>query len=370
MEVVFWWNIPCAGMINVLKNYAEKIDTTALVITGELSQSRKAMGWKDNGKLFDNHIVLSDEEWDYEGKKYIDKYSDRLHVFNGITYTLRMHKLIEYAISKGVAFCNMSEAYFNLEKGWKRMIKSVFISCVLPFKTKRVVHNSQGIICLSGGSARDVSQFKRLGFTKFYPYGYFTEEISELEYLPAADGKVHILCPGLLEHYKGVDILIAALAILKKNGITGFVCHITGSGSEKTLLKDMVRKYGLDDNVIFEGVLDQINYNALLATIDMLVAPGRVEPWGIRINEAIQRGNVVIVSDGIGANYMIKESKGGEVFKSGSASDLAKKLSFYVGSVENIHTAKENNRKYKDSISCLTQATRLQGYINEICNKL
>ena len=64
MEVVFWWNIPCKGMINVLKCYALSVDKTSIVVTGSLSQSRKNMGWKDCGKLFDQHIVLSDNEWD------------------------------------------------------------------------------------------------------------------------------------------------------------------------------------------------------------------------------------------------------------------------------------------------------------------
>ena len=110
-------------MINVLKKYAEKIDSSAIVITGELSESRKAMGWEDGGKLFDNHIILSDKEWSFKGEAIIDQYNDRMHVFNGITYTPRMRHLIEYAIARNVAYCNMSEAYFNLEKGWKRILK-------------------------------------------------------------------------------------------------------------------------------------------------------------------------------------------------------------------------------------------------------
>lgn len=366
MKVVFWWNIPCKGMINVLKCYAEDIDNTAIVVTGELSRSRKAMGWKDGGKLFENHIVLSDSEWDVEGRKLIDRYNSRLHVFNGITYSPRMKRLIEYAISQNVAFCNMSEAYFNLERGWKRIVKDIFMSTLLPLETKGIAKRSRGIICLSGDSKRDVNQFKRLGFSSFYPFGYFTNEQNDKSPCNINEGQVQILCPGLLEYYKGVDILISALSILKKKGVNNYICHITGNGHEKQYLQNLTNSLKVNDVIVFEGVLDSDSYNKLLAKIDILIAPGRVEPWGIRINEAIQRGDAVVVSDGIGANCLIKESGGGAVFKSGSSFDLAKKLEPYLRSQDNLIAAKKNNVDYKKTISCMSQAKRLSEYLNEM----
>ena len=366
-KIVFWWNIPCAGMINVLKKYAEKIDSSAIVITGELSESRKAMGWEDGGKLFDNHIILSDKEWSFKGEAIIDQYNDRMHVFNGITYTPRMRHLIEYAIARNVAYCNMSEAYFNLEKGWKRILKTIFMATILPFKTRKIASNSHGVICLSGGSKRDASQFKRLGFKNFYPFGYFTDEPTEISLNNNLRcNKVHILCPGLLEHYKGVDILISALSILKKRGSNNYVCHITGNGSEKARLMKLVEELGLTQNVLFEGVLDSEAYRSLLSKIDILVAPGRVEPWGIRINEAIQRGNVVVVSDGIGAHCLVKESEGGNVFKAGNPSDLADKLIPFLISQDTLDTAKKKNLEYKSEISCRSQAIRLHEIISKL----
>lgn len=366
MEIIFWWNIPCAGMINVLKAYAEEIAPSAIVVTGELSKSRKAMGWRDKGKLFSNHIILSDDKWDEQGRELIDKYKDRLHVFNGITYTPRMKRLIEYAIQNNVAFCNMSEAYYNLEKGFKRIVKSIFLAAILPSQVKYISKKSRGVICLSGGCKRDLKQFHRLGFKKVYPFGYFTDEVKEFPIKKKTNGQVHILCPGLLEHYKGVDILISALSILQGQGISNYICHITGTGSEKETIVKQVEKSNLADNVIFEGVLDVDKYNHLLTLVDILVAPGRVEPWGIRINEAIQRGNVVLVSDGIGANCLIQESGGGAVFKSGSAKDLASKLKTFLISDEMLSDAKMRNMKYRNTISCLEQAKRLKTYIEDM----
>ena len=109
MKIVFWWNIPCAGMIGVLKSYCEVIDNSAVVVTGTLSTSRKSMGWADKGKLFSSHIVLSDDEWDSRSREILNRYSDRLHVFNGITHPPRIMRVINYAITEGIKFCNKYE---------------------------------------------------------------------------------------------------------------------------------------------------------------------------------------------------------------------------------------------------------------------
>lgn len=365
-KVVFWWNIPCAGMMGVLKAYADTIDTTAIVVTGELSQSRKSMGWDDNGKLFDNHIILADDKWDASGKRLLDEYSDKIHIFNGITYTDRMRRLINYAIDKNIRFANMSEAYFNLEHGIRKFLKSAYIDYLIPIKARKVSAHSLGAICLSGSSRRDIRQFKRLGFKNVYPFGYYTDDNQKYKYEKNPDGKIHILCPGLIEYYKGVDVLVKALGIIKREGTDNFICHITGKGTEMENIRRLIDGLALNKNVVLEGVLDTESYDSLLSHIDILVAPGRVEPWGIRINEAIQRGNVVIVSDGIGANTLISESGGGKVFESGNSLDLADKLTPYLQSSEKLKEGKSNNLVFKQRISCVLQAKRLARYIDDL----
>ncbi len=370
-KTVFWWNIPCAGMINVLKSYCETCDQESIVVTGCLSASRKAMGWADKGKLFPNHIIISDEDWATTSKSLIDKYPDRLHIFNGITHPARMKELIHYAISNNVAFCNMSEAYFNLENGMRKLAKNAYIRLLLPRHTRSIASKSLGVMCLSGNSQRDFKQFQRLGFKPddIYPYGYFTDEGKEVHYVKSADGLIHLLCPGLLEHYKGVDVLIKAFKKLSDQGIDNFICHITGKGQMETRLKTMTQRQGLSNLVRFEGVLTAAEYGKLIPQIDILVAPGRVEPWGIRINEAIQRGQAVVISDGLGAASLIKDSNGGAIFPSGDSNALAECLIPLLKNPEYLAAAKQNNLEYKNAISCDRQAVILHKHISEILKK-
>lgn len=125
-----------------------------------------------------------------------------------------------------------------------------------------------------------------------------------------------------------------------------------------------VKILDISDIVSFHGVLSESDMNALLKNIDILVAPGYREPWGIRINEAIQRGNAVICSDGIGASTLIEEGKGGSVFRSGDYIDLYSKLKEYFVSNNKLSKAKSNNLVYKERISCKVKAIELYNLLN------
>jgi len=362
LKFVFWWDSPCKGMINVLKYACEEYSPESIAITGDTGNYRKSMGWCDVQECFNNHIIVQEANWIEDTTRLFNKYHDYIHVFNGITRKYFIH-LIDRCCSENVPFFIMSEAYSNLEFGLKKVIKNIYINCYLPFKVRPIAKKSLGVFCLSGKKKCDLKQFNHLGFSKkrIVPFGYWTEP-SDYKY-SKRDNKLHILCPGVLKKYKGVDLLIKAISLLNKEGkAENFVVHITGNGVEKEHLLSMVHKEGLENIILFHGALNEEDYQELLSYIDILVAPGYVEPWGIRINEAIQRGQIVICSDGLGAYYLINESKGGEVFKSGDANELSEKI-YQICSLssEQINELKLNNINYSKNISCHKKAEELYG---------
>lgn len=368
MKTVFWWNIPCAGMIDVLRHYHEDIEPGSLVITGTLSRSRKAMGWTDVKELFPGHLIIDDDKWGTEGKRLLRENADALHVFNGITHPARMRAIIHEAARNGIRFCNMTEAYFNLQTGLRSVLKEIYIGVVLPLRTRRIASRSLGVICLSGNSERDRRQLRRLGFANrdIYPFGYYTAEKEDFSSHQNTDGKIHLLCPGLLEPYKGVDLLIKALKIVAERFPERFICHITGDGSCRKALEHQIEKLGLTECVILEGVLPENRYREILSSIDILVAPGRVEPWGIRVNEAIQRCQGVIVSDGLGASNLIRESGGGALFPSGNVEKLAECLTNLIGDPLALVKAKDANMKHRSKISTAHQAQVLNNILSDL----
>lgn len=358
LKFVIWWDSPCKGIINVLKYFCVEYSPNSIVITGDTGTYRQSMGWDNVSKGFEQHIVVPDDNWKEDTLKLFYQYHDYIHVFNGITRVYFSH-LIHLSCKEHIPFIIMTEAYSNLEFGLKRQIKKLYLKYYLPLKIKPIANKSLGVFCLSGKGNTNIDQFRHLGFKEntIIPYGYWTEAVQSN--YKAIDDKVHIICPGVLKPYKGVDIFIKAISEINKHGITNYACHITGNGTERKYLISLVKQLKVQ-NVTFHGALSENDYAKLLSCIDILVAPGYFEPWGIRINEAIQRGQIVICSDGLGANYLIEESKGGDVFKSGNFVELSELLRKYLTmSKESLDKIKLNNINYAKKISCKKKALEL-----------
>ncbi len=362
---VFYWEIPCAGIMGVFENFIRMYSLDSIVVTNPLSSQRKNMGWEDYGNMFSQHIIVNN--WEDNIAYFLEKYSDRIHIFNGITREGKLLPFYEEVLKSNVKFCIMAEAYCNLYTGYKFCLKQLYLKYLLPYRIKKVAKKATLIFCLSGKKKKDLHSFELLGFDtcKIIPYGYWTNvSLSKME--KSENEKVEIICPGMLYKYKGVDLLLKAARNLKRKGITSFLIHITGCGPERNTLWKYIEKCELSTHVEMEGVLSADDFNTLVNRMDILVAPGRIEPWGIRINEAIQRGQVVIVSDGLGASDLIEESGGGSVFKSKSIRDLTSSLQKYILDKEEMSLAKRNNLKYRENISCEFQAAVLYNYLINI----
>lgn len=93
----------------------------------------------------------------------------------------------------------------------------------------------------------------------------------------------------------GVDILIEAVSILKKEGLSGDIqCQILGSGHEEEKLKDLVRILELSNEVVFLGHIDPEVVYTYLANADIFVRPSRSEGLGSSFLEAMGAGLPVI----------------------------------------------------------------------------
>jgi glycosyltransferase involved in cell wall biosynthesis len=352
INIVFWWNIPCKGIFNVFEECAKINEGKTLIVTGPMSKKRLDMGWEENENLLDNHIVLQPEEYGSKDLNILREYKNYIHVIGGIVFPKYVNTLLLEAIKLKISFFNMSEAYCNMDFTYKRAFKFFYYKNIYPFKHREIAQHSLGVFCLSGGSKFNIEKFNNCFWAenKVFPFGYYTEDAINNNITLKDSDNIHFLCPGNLEVYKGVDILVSACEVLLAKKITNFKVHITGKGSQLKKIKLKVEKLGLNNNILFYGSLSSEKYKDLNRRIDVLIAPGRVEPWGIRVNEAIQRGLAVIVSDGLGASELILESKGGFVFKSGSFDELSNCMSKYIIDKPYLLDAKDKNLKFKFKI--------------------
>lgn len=147
---------------------------------------------------------------------------------------------------------------------------------------------------------------------------YDDEIFKELQLGDRANTLVFV---GRLVSDKGLDILIDALAILRKSGVK---THLTvaGEGPERPRLEEQIANLELQSWVEFVGNQSSLQLAQLLNRHQILVVPSRWrEPFGIVALEAIACGCVVVGSDQGGLPEAINSC--GITFPNGDARALA-----------------------------------------------
>lgn len=119
---------------------------------------------------------------------------------------------------------------------------------------------------------------------------------------PAAPGTPNgraLLCVGVVAPHKGQDVLIEALRSLDLDDLA-WSCTVAGSVTAYAGYADEVSaraaEAGLGDRVAMTGVLDGEELDAAYRRADLVVAPSRVESYGMAIADALRRGIPVVAS--------------------------------------------------------------------------
>jgi glycosyltransferase involved in cell wall biosynthesis len=98
-----------------------------------------------------------------------------------------------------------------------------------------------------------------------------------------------------------------------------------GDGPLRCSLEESARPLG--DAVRFLGFRNQSELPALYDLCDVFALPSRFEPWGLVVNEAMNAGRPVIVSDRVGAAAdLVEDGVNGFVYPSGDVDALASRL--------------------------------------------
>jgi glycosyltransferase involved in cell wall biosynthesis len=142
---------------------------------------------------------------------------------------------------------------------------------------------------------------------------------------PHGDGD-RVVIVGRINQWKGHDVLVDALALLRDRGIEvrADVAGDAFPGQEHYVesLQQRIRDRGLDDHIRLLGYVDDVP--ALLRDAAILVAPSVwPEPFGLALVDAMGRGVACIATNAGGPREIIRNGETGVLIPPGDAAALA-----------------------------------------------
>ena len=153
--------------------------------------------------------------------------------------------------------------------------------------------------------------------------------------------------------YVGRLIPVKNLQLLVKvfNELPDLNLTIIGEGDQEEELKSIAH-----DNIKFLGYVNNADLPAYYWSHDVFVLPSKSEPWGLVVEEALNNGLPVIVSDHVGCNSDLVVESTGLVFKNGDLSSL------FLAITELLNVAFYNSLRY--GVSRLNFIERADNQVN------
>tara|TARA_R110000787_G_scaffold137458_14_gene250587 strand:- start:21150 stop:22292 length:1143 start_codon:yes stop_codon:yes gene_type:complete len=146
---------------------------------------------------------------------------------------------------------------------------------------------------------------------------------------PRPPGPLRLVYASLMLPYKGPQVLMGALAVLKATNVA-IDCVFAGDSTDPGFVAGMnafVTKQGLGGRIRFVGYLEPDRLRDLYHERDVLVFPSIFdEPWGISQAEAMAAGLCVVSSDVGGIPEVIENGVTGFTFPREDAMSLSRLL--------------------------------------------
>jgi glycosyltransferase involved in cell wall biosynthesis len=330
---VFWLNIPSFHQSAFVRALADRTDMEVWFAHEEdLPAERRQMGWvlPDFGKA---HLVDAREPG-RRAELLAMTDSQTCHAFGSYFILPQAGHALRCLKPAACAKVWISEAFdFQGGKGWLRTQRARYLAA------------------RDGASFRRVFAMGDLG-TRFFAKAWipaakirefaYTVEPSESASSPGGvpqSEPADLIFVGQLITRKGVDLLLDALASRRGEN---WRLQVVGDGTSRSELLAQTRALGLESRVTFTGNLPHEATRTRIRTADCLILPSRWDGWGAVVNEALQCGTYVLVSDVCGASATVVGSTArGRVFRGHDVSALAAALGHYFAARDTRHDSRQ-----------------------------
>jgi len=170
---------------------------------------------------------------------------------------------------------------------------------------------------------------------------------------------------GRLKRYKGVEFLIRALAIARRER-PDLTLDIAGSGDDRPRLEALARAEGLGEAVRFLGFVDSATRLRLLREAVANVFPSPKEGWGITVMEAAACGTPSLASNSPGLRDSVKDGRTGILVPHGDAAGLAREMLRLAGDPTLVDTLGRAARLWAQQLSWDAAAETVEGHLKEL----
>ena len=202
--------------------------------------------------------------------------------------------------------------------GFKGLLKKLFLRRVAK---AYVSGESQKELVNALGFRGQVIKTKGVGVFNIRPQPQFV----------AKDSVKYFIFVGRLSPEKNLKFLIQIFS-----HFPGLTLNIVGYGPQEALLKSIA-----GSNVVFHGAVPNSELYMLYRQNDVFILPSLSEPWGLVVEEALNNGLPVIVSDKVGCVGEIVNDTNGIVFNLSESNSLDKSI-LKIQDIDLFNTLRQN----------------------------
>jgi len=177
-------------------------------------------------------------------------------------------------------------------------------------------------------------------------------------------GKTVVGFIGSFYAYEGLDLLLAALPQVTAR-IPDARVLLVGGGPQESELKDLARKLGVEDHVVFAGRVPHGEVQRYYGIVDVFAYPRKsmrltelVTP--LKPLEAMAQGRLLVASDVGGHKELIRDGETGVLFRAGNAASLADAIIRLLGQRDRWPLLRDQGRRFVEQER--TWATSVAGY--------
>jgi len=140
----------------------------------------------------------------------------------------------------------------------------------------------------------------------------------------------HVLFAGVLERYKGVDVLLEAWPEVLES-VPDAQLTLIGAGTEEPRLRAQIERFGIATSVTMAPRLPRPELRGMLDCAWCLCLPSRSEGLGRIVLEAMAAGRAVVATRAGGPDELVTDGENGRLVRVDDAHELAGALVDVIG---------------------------------------